>query len=259
MTTQGEENARLRSSRYPRHNLQKAEEFARHVFDIGPRNCDVDRVAQAAGYKSSQNGAFAALRASTAAFGFIRSQGGMLSVSDNWIEAFHEENDRLLARERQRAVIQPTLYTQLFNSFSGRQLPSVEKLARTLQIDPNYGILKDAAMQAAEVFMESVTYAKLVDLKGYLINPAESAGVDDRPQEDDQSTLEIVPSHSQPQVARADNSLSLQSFNANELDRIEIKLRSGLRAYLFVPVPLSKDDKERIKGHIDLLLEPGDE
>jgi hypothetical protein len=39
------------------------------------------------------------------------------------------------------------------------------------------------------------------------------------------------------------------------LDRIEVQLLNGKKAYLFVPVPLPFGEKERLKKYIDLILE----
>lgn len=249
-----DDSARQRSTRYPRHSLEKAEEFAHIAFNVGPRNCDIDRVAQAAGYKNAQNGAFAALRGTASAFGLIRNQSGNISVAESWIKAFHSEDQRLIQEERQKAVQSPSLYQQIFQDYEGRQLPSVEKLARALHLDQKYGILKDAAAQAAQVFMESVAYAGLIDSKGFL---RDAVNLDS-----DQGAEPEIPQQGfeQNQVTqfRSSNTVPrLPDFppGSEELDRIEIKLRNGMKAYLYVPVPLPYGEKERIKKYIDLLLE----
>src|SRR5213080_2113604 len=46
--------------------------------------------------------------------------------------------------------------------------------------------------------------------------------------------------------------------SSDGLDRIEVQLSGGRRAYLFVPVPLPTREKERLKKYIDQILEPDD-
>jgi len=133
---------------------------------------DSDRVAQVAGYKNTVNGAFAALRASAIEFGLIKSSGGYISVSEPWIEAFNSDDLDQLKRVRQSATLQPRLYRQLFDVYKDRQLPSAEKLSRDLHLNQKYNVLKDAASSAAQVFLESVKYAELVDSKNFLKAPS---------------------------------------------------------------------------------------
>lgn len=253
---------RQRSTRYPRHTLAKAEEFGRLVFELGPRNCDVDTVAQAANYKSAANGSFAALRSSASNFGLIKAAGsGYLSVTDEWIAAFHSENTVQLGRVRREAMLQPQLYSQLFAEYSGKQLPNVTKLSRDLYLK-NYGVLKDAASTAAQVFIESAIYAGLIDNRGFLRLPddvidEQSTSSLSQLKSDGEGFVDTAPLRNDP-PRNAGFLTSPPPFEMEGLDRIEIRLMNGTRAYLFIPVPLPFGEKERLKKYIDLLLEEPD-
>jgi hypothetical protein len=256
--------ARVRSVPHPRYDLLQAEELARRAFTMGARHCDQDAVAQALKYKNSTNGAFKGLKAAASYFGLITYRDDRyLSVAEAWIEAFHADDDALIRRLRQEAVQQPTLYQQLISEFLDRQLPNEEKLARQLFLTPKYGILKDAADTAARVFLDSVRYAGIVDHNNFLRSPGSPQ------QELGSESGEAQPQPSQSAVKAQQPQDALNSMpgpgatresataaQSADLDRVEVQLTGGRRAYLLVPVPLSSKEKERLKRYIDLMLEP---
>ncbi|MHB1071381.1 MAG: hypothetical protein ACYC3Q_01005 [Gemmatimonadaceae bacterium] len=256
---------RTRSVPHPRYTLQQVEDLARAAFAMGARHCDQEAVAQAVGYKNSTNGAFKGIRAAASYFGLIAYRDDrFLSVTEPWIDAFHTDDFERLRDLRQEAVQQPELYRALIEEFSGRQLPSAEKLARHLFLTPKYGILKDAADTAAKVFLESLRSSGLVDAFNYLrldsdsLDGAEPLHDRDpgRPLNPEPRTVAAAaPSTSIP--ASPGPSLGgLPIEGERALDRIEVQLSGGRKAYLLVPVPLSKREKDRLKSYIDLVLEP---
>lgn len=246
---------RVRSVPHPRYSLEQAEHLARKAFLMGARHCDQDAVAQAVDYKNATNGAFKGLRAAANYFGLISySSDQFLSVEEDWIDAFHADDDDKIRRLRREAVLGPELYRQLVDEFSDRQLPSAEKLARQLHLTPKYGILKDAAETAARVFLDSVQFAGVIDDNNFLrprTDTAPPAG----------PGVEAANSASEPQHTISSSSSGPQPWAPTtavdqSLDRIEVHLLGGRRAYLFVPVPLGTKEKERLKKYIDLVLEP---
>lgn len=250
---------RKRSVTYPRYSLQQAEKLAMAAFDIGPRNCDQDKVAQAVGYKNAQNGAFVALRATTNQFGLISYGSGYLSVSEPWIEIFNSEDAERLRQARLDAMYQPDLYKQLLEDYANRQLPSLEKFTRDLYLNKKYGILKDAASIAAQVFIESARYAGLLDSKDYLQLNGESDQLSEKLTDETQKNtgreLNIQQPPVKPSSHNVGSSQQTTVFIPEGLDRIEVQLLNGKKAYLFVPVPLPFREKERLKKYIDLILE----
>lgn len=254
-------SGRVRSVPHPRYTLEQVEDLARRAFGIGARHCDQDAVAQAINYKNATNGAFKGIRAAASYFGLITYRDDRyLSVAEPWIEAFHADDEEAVRRLRQEAVRLPELYSQLLDEFSDRQLPSNEKLARQLHLTPKYGILKDAAELAARVFLDSIRFAGIVDANNFLRTTApvvEPPKMPTPPQfqpsapygtSEQIATGPVTPSASVPLFVPSDGGL----------DRIEVQLTGGRRAYLFVPVPLPVREKERLKKYIDLILEPDD-
>jgi hypothetical protein len=259
-------SSRRRSTSHPRYNLQRAEEFARTIFDEGPRHCDQDNIAKKAGYKSANNGAFMTLRATASQFGFITYHDRYLSVTEPWIEAFNSEDSGRLKQALQEAMYQPELYQLLLEDYSERQLPSQERLTRELFVNTKYGILKDSASVAAQCFIESATYASMIDTKGFV----QAGGrVESSTKEKPMSfsaAAEVMSDRSE-QSPRVTDGEYLDAPKAGlvtvvipaGLNRIDVPLQNGKKAVLFVPETLLHYDKERLKKYIDLQLDERDE
>lgn len=270
-------NQRQRSAPHPRYNLQKAEALAKIIFDQGARHCDPDRIARAVGYKNSRSGPFKGLKAASSYFGLVDSgRKGSLSLTQLWIDTFHHAEDLTrLKKARRDAMDTPDIYKQLLEEYKDRQLPDVDKLERELYLNQKYQILKDAAPLAAQTFLESASYAGLIDSRGFLQlsdDPPQNLAKSNAEEENGKSQQEISESlQSEPELEEyletqlgtsklrnPSSSIDLP-HNHDELDRIEIKLRGGKKAFIHVPSPLTREDKDRLKAHIDLVLEPEEE
>lgn len=256
---------RKRSARYPRHSLKEAEKLAVVAFRFGPRHVAQDRLAKEIGYSRVENGGYRAKRASAGYFGLVEAAGAdYLSVSEEWIQALHSENENDRQVARQNAVQKPSLYKQLFEAYGDKMLPSKERLETELKIHEHYGIKQDAIQEAVDVFLRSVEYAGLVDDNNFLRLgdsvtaetlaedldevEADKDEVEDKTDEDGSSG----DSTRAPEQNQVDNQIIDE-----DLDRIEVRLQRGRKAYLLIPAPgiLSTADKERMKGYIDLILE----
>jgi hypothetical protein len=251
---------RLRSASYPRYDLKQSEKLARAAFEMGPRHCDQDKVAQAIGYKNAQNGAFIALKASANQFGFVVGQGRYLSVAENWINVFNSEDADEARIARISAMTQPDLYKKIIQEYADRQLPAPEKFARDLHLSQKYGILKDAARIAAQVFVESANFAGILDAKGFLRRPDAVLATDNTDPLKSSNVQEEPEAELDPPVQQFPHALTGKSGfpdSSEGLDRIEIRLRNGQKAYFFLPVPLPYGEKERLKQYLDLALEEG--
>jgi hypothetical protein len=234
--------------------------MAKAIFDMGPRHCDQNNVARAVGYSNARNGAFTALKATAVQFGLIVTNGEYLSVTDAWIEVFNSEDAELLQKARRDAMYQPALYKQLLNDFANKQLPPIERLTRELYLNQKYGILKEAANVAAQTFIESASSASMLDAKGFLITGKAGGQQQETPTPtiSMDEGIEQAPnqqSHAKTNTNMPQNISTQALLNSDDLDRIEIQLRNGKKAYLLIPVPLPYGEKVRLKGYIDLLLE----
>lgn len=253
---------RSRSTRYPRLSLKEAEELAVAAFRLGPRNVAQDRLANALDYSRADNGAYRAKRASAGYFGLVEAAGtNHLSVSEEWIQALHSENENELQVARQKAVQKPSLYKQLFDNYGNKMLPSKEWLERELQIHEHYGIKQVAIQEAVDVFLRSVEYAGLLDDNKFL-RLGDSVIAETATEASDETNKEANKDDDEDDGSDPLTRVQKQNQGDNQiihedLDRIEVRLPRGRKAYLLIPAPgiLSKADKERIKGYIDLILE----
>lgn len=263
---QVEIKTRGRSTSYPRYTISQAEAMTRKVFDLGPRHCDQEQIAQALNYSNAYNGAYVAMRSTAAQFGMIQYEKGYVSVSEEWINAINSENDDLILFLRQKAMNAPELYSKLIEEYRNKQLPTLERLARELYINTRYGILKDAATNAAKVFLESADDARIIDAKRYIQLQSQREEIIQLNPEN-QNLDEKLPLgfHDNNRGVSLEYSSSQRSYPVNhsiplsvELDRMEIQLNRGRKAYLFLPVPLTSSEKNRLKTYIDLVLEDDD-
>ena len=244
-------NSRGRSASYPRYNLQQAEGLAKAVFDEGVRNCDEDVIARKLTYSNARNGAFVALKSSANQFGLIEHNKGYISVTDEWINVFHSENTELFRAARQKAMYKPTLYRQLLDEYSNRQLPSADKLKRELYLNERYGILKEAADLAIQTFLDSASFASILDGKNFILSP----NTDESVNEPEASSEQLKTSSPSMPTSAPKQDAPLGNPGLEGLDRIEVHLVNGKKAFLYVPVLLPFGEKERLKRYIDLFTE----
>lgn len=271
--TIGTSASRQRSTAYPRYTLAQAEEFAKAVFDLAPRGSDQDRVAQRAGY-SRTSGSYKSLRATAHYFGLVETTSkGDLAVTDEWIEVFHSEDPNLLKHARQEAIYRPPLYRQLLEEYAGRHIPLADKLARELHIKEKYRILPDAANSAAKTFLDSAAYAGVIDDNGR-VRALDSQGLPaNNPQHGKQSMQNMhswmnTPSGQQTGQNLTGSQSNTQGQSNSEpsgdgsvqmvgipagLDRFEVNLRGGKKAFLFIPPTITEKDKSKLTAVINLL------
>jgi hypothetical protein len=257
---------RQKSASYPGFTLRQAEELANAIFELGSRNCDQERVAQAVGYKTIKSSSFLRLRSTASQFELVQlEKNSSLSVTEEWIEVFHHSEDlQLLKKARRKAILRPKLYKQLIEEYTDRQFPSLAKLSRELYLNQRYGILKDAAEIAARIFLESASYAGLLNEKGYLANFDQSESQiekEDAQRENSEHDVVITQREENKKPSYEDvvlpkgNVLDEPLPNLDGLERYQITLINRKKAYLYVPVPLPHGEKQRLKQYIDLILE----
>ena len=241
------------------------------VFENGARNCDQDTIAKAVGYSNAKNGAYKSLQVAAKQFGLVEYQGSRnISVKEEWINAFHSENSIELKKARRDSIQQPSLYRQIIEEYKERQLPSLDKLARELHLNPQYGILPDVAETAAKIFLESAKYAGIINSNGYIIlntdfsqekNPikfdnnfySQNENLASQNSQDDEIERSVNKGEVgfQNKVSYLGNDIS----PGEGLEKYEITLINQEKAYIYVPVPLPSGEKDRLKKYIDLIIE----
>lgn len=249
---------RKRSSPYPGWSLSEAEELARITFKLGGKHVQQDAVAAELGYSNVTSGSYKTRRAAAGYFGMVDYEGfDYINVAEEWLAAFHSEDEQQLDRVRQAAFLKPDLYRMLFDEFKGKMLPHAEKLARHLFLNERFGIRQDAAPSAADSFLKSASYAGYLDGRGFLTDPGaeepnagggQDHGASDAIRSDGQAQA--------PATVRVSQGVAAGAGLGGE-DRLEIRLGGARKVYLIIPPPgtLSQSEKDRVKAFVDLVLE----
>lgn len=240
------EAKRARSSAYPNFNIERCIEFVEKIFTKGARHVLLDVAAKEMNYSNKKVGPFLSLRAAAKYFGFVEYEGDYISVSENYINVLLEKSDERKKEFIRQAVLRPTLYTKLFDTFGGKQLPNEKDLAVSLYIDKKYGISKDASIDAAGVFIESVKYADLLDENNYLRIPGQELEIE-----------QTAPPERHIGIEKP--LLSPKEKIPPSLDRYEFTLETGEKVVLALPPKLSHKDKNRLKMLIDLIPDMSDD
>lgn len=240
------EAKRARSSAYPNFNIERCIEFTEKIFAKGARHVLLDIAAKEMNYNNKKVGPFLALRAAAKYFGLVEYEGDYISVSENYINVLLEKSDERKKEFMRQAVLRPTLYAKLFDTFGGKQLPNEKDLATRLYIDTKYGISKDASIDAARVFVASVKYAGLLDENNYLMIPGQELEIEQPASPERQSGTEKTP-------------LLHKEKLPPSLDRYEFTLGTGEKIVLALPPRLLHEDKERLKKQIDLIPDRSDD
>lgn len=243
-TNKKPETKRAKSAAYPNFNIERCIDFAEKIFNKGARHVLLDAAAKEMGYSNKKVGSFLALRAAAKYFGLVEYEGDYISVSENYINVLLEKSEEKKRVFLQQAVLLPTLYTKLFDSYGGKQLPNEHDLAVRLYIDKKYGITQDASIDAARAFIESVNYAGLLDENHYLIIPGQQ--------------LEGEPGISPERQITEGKTPLVKEKLPSSLDRYEFTLETGDKVILALPPKLSTKDKNRLKMLIDLIPDISD-
>jgi hypothetical protein len=240
-----------KSPRAPSITLKDAIERAIRAYDRERlHEAPTEVVAQNIGYKNANSGTALSAIASLRYFGLLlRPRNGFLAVSKE-VEAF-----RYAPTETQRQsllvgfLMKPPLYQELLRKYDSG-LPSDATLKYELI---QRGFIPAAAETALSAFKESVAFANYFEESKKL---AQSEEDDEEQQHADEEASSTQQSQSPVQVG---NTLAPTEPVAEEHDRIPVRLSGGRRAWLIIPSPLYKADRDRLKAHIDLLLAEDDE
>lgn len=247
---------RSRSSPYPQYPLERCEQLAQRVMELGPYNVHQDILAQKTGYKNSKVGPFLGLRAAAKYFGLIEYTGEYVSLTPWAVDSIHSRDPQKLQLMRYQAVQRPDLFQKLLAEYSGKQVPDVVRLVEHLRIHyEKYGILREATETAAQVFLESVKYAGLIDDRGFLIDPSDlrTSNVANVPARTDKKENEDTAGS----IGMRGLMHSLRSHT--ELDEYHVTLSSGQKILLALPTKLAKRDKERLIRYIELIPDAEDD
>ena len=146
--------------------------------------------AEKLGRKSASGGGWDRLVAVLRGFGLIRLEGEQIGLSPLGQELVNGTNPAQQMAARRTALLRLRAYRELVESFDGTKVPDNAALASRLKFE--YGKADDFAAKAAQAFLDSLTFAEMVDAQGCVRRNGADAAVEPKPyveEEDEQADL----------------------------------------------------------------------
>jgi hypothetical protein len=244
------EPLRKKSPRAPSMPLNEALDRALKVYEkerLHPAPVEV--IAASMGYKSANNGSALSAIASLRYYGLLeRPKEGFLAVTKK-VESY-----KFTPSDSQRKELlidflkSPPLYAELVEQYS-TGLPSDANLKYDLI---QRGFIPGAAESTLNCFKQSVSFAAYFDYQASktLAVPEDEVLIEDADSNVSTPTI-VLPAVTS--VASTRSSVHTMA-EAEDLDRIPVRLPGGRKAWLLIPTPFFEADKLRLKAQIDLLL-----
>lgn len=248
---------RKKSPRAPSIALDEALERVLRAYDkerLHPAPTEV--VAQNLGYKGASSGSALSAMASLRYYGLLeRPSDGVLAVTkevESWKFAPDEAKRRAFVLDFLR---RPVLFAELLEKYASG-LPSDANLKYELI---QRGFLPGTAADVVAVFRRSVEFADYFNTTAPDLAPADQPSAQEVEPAVAHTTTPMAAVGVQTKQQGVASIASFEPPTEDSHDRIPVRLPGGRRAWLVIPTPFFKDDKVRLKAHIDLLLAEDDQ
>lgn len=208
------------------------------------------------GAGSARSGAFAARISSLRDYGLVISDKSTVTLTELALQVTKpvSETERLDATKQ--AFLSVETFNQLYEHFEdGVELP-VDKVAEHAVY--NMGISRDSKDKFVSAFVESGVFVGLVKFNKESNTIAvikELTSQDVESVTDSQADSYVEQKERQTPVIEVPGAISSQnsSYSDDNLNKIEIVLREGIKAGIYAPYSLTDAEKLKLKAIIDLL------
>jgi hypothetical protein len=247
---------RNRSRGYPAHDLKETVQMVEQVKRaLGKGDHLRGIIASALKLKASSGNRRIAAMAHFGLLDLVRGKNATYRISDlaNQIISPVDEKEKVCAI--QAAALEPTLFREVFERFSGEDLPDL--LPNVLERD--FGIVHKQARDATDIFLKSMEYSGL--LRGKRLGVSEEAGETHksdtgRPSDEEHPGTEpdvldpvvVSPSPTAPRPGETPERASILPGGYKEYQVVLDLSRLG---YLRLPEPVSVADLEAVSDWID--------
>ncbi|HEX6899798.1 MAG TPA: hypothetical protein VF789_08795 [Thermoanaerobaculia bacterium] len=241
--TKPEAARKLRSRAYPAINLSEAVEVLRKLrteIGLGPR--DREAIARALGYAGGNSGIAARKTAALAHYGIMDLRQGMYTPTAVAEDLLRDKDDERFLVALRKAFLSPSLFQEITRRYEPvgrvpRQLPL------TLSLD--HGIQDQAVEDVARIFMESATYALILESDGTFRSDYFEKMGRPLPLSGLSSATSSVPLRTQEEPAEpeAAGASSVLRFPVTDHKQVEIRL----------PARLNEQDILLLRAQIDFL------
>ncbi len=237
----------VRGASYPVIDLKKSvESLDLLLAAIGKAAASKDDVARALNY-SGVNGKSKRVIAALIQFGLINGRSSEHKLSDLSLRILFPEDEQAKRVAIRSAALKPGLFKALVDKYAGGTVPGL--LSNILVT--SHGINPTSGEEAAKVFRSSLEYAGLIDQEGKIVLDGTDFG------QEAATDAPVAISESEASVPTTESSVSsaaeLMNDTAQELNKIEIIIRNGVKAGIYAPAGLTAEEKQKLKTIIDLL------
>ncbi len=227
---------REKSVRYPYYDLKDSLDFAKMIDGIaGRKDAPISAILELMGIKTENNKKLNYKISSSEQFGLISKHNKSLAVTELARSIFFptrgESQELQLLLEAFRS---PPLYKKLIEQYEGKELP--ETLPNILY---NFGVAQSKIKRAAKVFKQSALFAHALDENDKLRTTSIEA--------QESETSETALSLAQTQQTQVD--VTLRGYHD-----LSVSLSNGQILKLSIPANISKQDVEKIKKMLDVLV-----
>lgn len=237
---------RKKSPRVPSLALDEAIERVKKVYDKEARHeAPIEVVAQDIGYKSNTSGAAQQALASLRYYGLLhRPREGYLAVTPE-VEKYLFTPEESTKEELLLNWLQtPAVFSELLQGFQDK-LPSDANIRFKLI---EMGFTASTANDCVSVFRQSVEFAKY-----YEAARPKGAKQDDETEDEPIRNAGGV-NNPEGQPSKPSGNLLGDVDVPEDLDKYPIRLAKGRKAWIAVPTPFYKSDKDRLIAQINVLF-----
>lgn len=151
-------------TQYPYFDLNDSIEVAKAVHERGGGNCSRAQLAAFLNYKTTRSGTFISRIYAAKQFGLVEFSGDSISTTDRGNRVLHPVFAEDEAAARIEAFLSIPLFSRVFETFDGKQLPADVGLQNLLQ--NRMGIVPDRVKPALRVLMQSAEQAGFFETTG---------------------------------------------------------------------------------------------
>lgn len=174
----------------PQAGLESADEWARILWDVARHSTtSLDGFAKALGLKSPKGGGWDARIALLRGYKLIELDGDQVKLSVLGRRLINESDVEQQIDARREAMQTLRAYKDLVETYVGTPAPEKTKLATRLQYD--YGKTPAVAEVAAQAFLDSLEYAKMLTSGGLItVDGSDPDAQDGTPDDEDDRAAE---------------------------------------------------------------------
>ncbi|OAZ13460.1 hypothetical protein [Thalassospira indica] len=239
-----------KSPRSPSLNLEDALTKAIQLYEanhLHPVANDV--AAQSMGYAGANNGASLSTLAALKYYGLVDRVGnGKLAASKD-LETFqYAPNSSERTKILRKWLFNPKVFEDIHNKYKG-QLPSDAAIKYDLI---QMGFIPDKA----EICLK--TYKSSLEFVNSQAPESDESYLEDEDHSQNISEIKEEPANKSRQLPEPTHS-QVRQHPKDDTDRIPVRLQGGRKAWLEIPTPFFKNDKQQLVKQIELLITDDDD